>query len=252
MIVSRRVMVGLNWFLDSFVPPILRDSFVFSLVSQLITKGAPMSFRKFRSEAFEMTDQQFRDFYEKTALRVHQGATDLSPKSAEAVRRAVTAGPVLEAGCGRGWLAKEISKSHRVVATDVSLTGSYAEIGENMPSLVECNLEALPFSDGQFPTVVCTHTLEHVLDFQKAIGELRRVCSGTLVVVVPRQRPYDVTFSPHLHFFPYRWSLLAYTGVAYLHSLTLVGGDWLLIEHHHGESPQSPDAPTVRDSATDD
>jgi hypothetical protein len=51
-----------------------------------------------------------------------------------------------------------------------------------------------------------------------------------VVVVVPRQRPYRSTFNPHLHFFPYEFSLLAWTGTERPHSLSLAGGDWLYVE----------------------
>lgn len=41
------------------------------------------------------------------------------------------------------------------------------------------NIYNLPFSDRQFKTVLCSHTLEHVVDPVKFYGELRRV--GTKV-----------------------------------------------------------------------
>jgi ubiquinone/menaquinone biosynthesis C-methylase UbiE len=93
------------------------------------------------------------------------------------------------------------------------------------------NIEELPFRDGAFDTVVSTHTLEHVQHLAAAIAELRRVARERLVVVVPRQRPYRVTFNPHIQFFPYRFSLLAWTGTEHEHRLELVGGDWLYVEH---------------------
>jgi hypothetical protein len=51
-----------------------------------------------------------------------------------------------------------------------------------------------------------------------------------MVVVVPHQRPYHATFNPHIHFFPYKFSLLAWTGTDNPHTLDLVGGDWLYVE----------------------
>ena len=69
-------------------------------------------------------------------------------------------------------------------------------------------IESLPFPDGHFDTVICTHVLEHILDLRKALQELRRVCARQLIVVVPLEREYLFTFNPHIHFFPYPHSFL--------------------------------------------
>lgn len=232
MIIGRRVSVLLNRFLDEVVPPFIRDSFIFSLMARAVFRNAPFSAAEFKERAFEMSDLDFRRYYEETELRVHQGETDLSPKSAQGVLDAVESGPVLEVGCGRGWLARRLAEKFPTVATDISLRGSYASLDQSGFSAVESDASHIPFPDKSFQTVVCTHTLEHVTNFQESLSELRRVCAGRLIVVVPRQRAYRITFSPHIHFFPYRWSVLAYTGSKYLESLDLVGGDWLLIEDH--------------------
>lgn len=235
MIIGRRITVLLNRFVDEAVPPFIRESFVFSRLAKFVFKDAPYSIQDFKEHAFEMPPSEFRRFYEETRLRIHQGDTDLSPASAVAVLDAIQDGPVLEVGCGRGWLSKQISAKHETVATDISLRGSYVSLAHEGFAAVESDAANIPFADNSFPTVVCTHVLEHVTDFQRSISELRRVCSGRLVIVVPRQRAYKVTFSPHLHFFPYRWSVLAYTGAENLDSLELVGGDWLLIEDHSSQ-----------------
>ena len=51
---------------------------------------------------------------------------------------------------------------------------------------------------------------------------------------MPRQRPYRVTFNPHIHFFPYEFSLLAWTGTDRPYRCELVGGDWLYVEEQTG------------------
>lgn len=232
MIIGRRITVLLNSFLDQCVPPILRDSVIFRFAAKLVFKNAPYSIEEFKDQAFEMPPSEFRRFYEETQLRVHQGDTDLSPGSAAAVLSSIDQGPVLEVGCGRGWLAQQIAANHQTFATDISLRGSYVSLSHSGFTAVEADAATIPFLDNAFPTVVCTHVLEHVTDFQRTLSELRRVCAGRLIIVLPKQRPYRVTFSPHLHFFPYRFSVLAYTGTQNLVSLQLVGGDWLLIEDH--------------------
>ena len=68
--------------------------------------------------------------------------------------------------------------------------------------------ESLPFEDGAFDTVICTHVIEHLLDYRKAISELRRIAKQRLIIVVPREREYIYSFNPHFNFFPYSYSFL--------------------------------------------
>jgi len=93
----------------------------------------------------------------------------------------------------------------------------------------EENLGGLSFPDRSFDTVVCTHTLEHVLDLPRAVAELRRVARDRVIIVVPRQRPYRFTFDLHVRFFPLRCSVLdCFPAVPGLVSRRLenLGGDW--------------------------
>src|SRR5260370_40764776 len=73
---------------------------------------------------------------------------------------------------------------------------------------VAAKIEQLPFPDRSFDTVVCTHVLEHILDYRSAIAELRRIVRRRLIIVVPREREYKYTFNPHFNFFPYPHSFL--------------------------------------------
>lgn len=59
---------------------------------------------------------------------------------------------------------------------------------------VQADITDLPFEDGEWDTIVCSHVLEHVGDDAQAIRELRRVVApgGTVVVMVPT-RPGTVT-----------------------------------------------------------
>ena len=73
---------------------------------------------------------------------------------------------------------------------------------------VAAMIEKLPFADGEFDTVVCTHVIEHVLEYRQAIAELRRIARRRLIIVVPREREYRYSFNPHFNFFPYTHSFL--------------------------------------------
>ena len=69
-------------------------------------------------------------------------------------------------------------------------------------------IERLPFSDRAFDTVVCTHVVEHILDYRAAIAEIRRIAARRLIIVVPREREGLYSFNPHFNFFPYKHSFL--------------------------------------------
>lgn len=52
---------------------------------------------------------------------------------------------------------------------------------------LNADLQRLPFPDGSYDLVVCSHVLEHVPDDRAAMRELRRICSsrGRVLIMVP-------------------------------------------------------------------
>ncbi len=160
----------------------------------------------FKDSVFGMTEQEFAGVYQRTAdTHSLQGETDLNAECLDRLLADITNTDVLDVGCGRGFLADRLSRSNQVRACDIMLTDG---LSTTYPKVrFEANIEALPFEDGQFDTVVCTHTVEHVQDLSKALSELRRVARNHLYIIVPRQRPDKYTFSLHTQFFPYQWSI---------------------------------------------
>ena len=57
----------------------------------------------------------------------------------------------------------------------------------HVPNFVEADLTRLPFGDGEFDIVICSHVLEHVPDDRVAIREMKRVLApgGVALVLVP-------------------------------------------------------------------
>ena len=53
---------------------------------------------------------------------------------------------------------------------------------------VQVDIQALPFADGEFDLVLCSHVLEHIHDDRLAMREMHRVCSpgGTVLIMVPQ------------------------------------------------------------------
>ncbi len=227
---SRETSNRINDVLDAWVPPALRDSRPFAALSRRLYRTLAIDINDLKDVAFEISDAEYAAFYRDLQSRFDQGETDLTAASADGVIESVIGDRVLDVACGKGYLARRLSADRFVVGCDIALqTGDRALVHHGFVPC-EASIERLPFRDSSFDTVVTTHTLEHVRDLHGALQELRRVARRRLVIVVPRQRPYRVTFNPHIQFFPYRWSLLAWTGTANPHSCELVGDDWLYVE----------------------
>ncbi|MFL6117046.1 MAG: class I SAM-dependent methyltransferase [Catenulispora sp.] len=196
-------------------------------------------FLDFKDQAFALSDPEFARVYgHVNGASALQGETDLNERCAEKILESLRGTTVLEAGCGRGYLAGRMARTHEVTATDIVLDASAVARYRDV-EFTTANVEALPFPDRSFDTVVCTHTLEHVQNLQQAIRELRRVARQRVIIVVPRQRPYKYGFNLHIHFFPYAWSLqghLGYREDAEIRDL----GDWYYHEDAERVALSSP------------
>lgn len=224
---SRNITTKIAFVLDELVPPILRDSKWFMWLPFRALFGAKSEhFFRFKKYAFDLSPEEFKQSYQDTASAHIDRETDLNAGCTAEILKNIVGENVLEVGCGRAYLAAQVSKLANITACDMRISN---ELRHQHPDLDlrEINIEELPFEDDAFDTVISTHTLEHVLDIVKAIAELRRIAKKRLIIVVPKQRPYKYTFDLHLHFFPYKWSLLAFmAGAGSVGEIKLLGGDW--------------------------
>ena len=131
-------------------------------------------------------------------------------------------GTVLDLGCGDGRLTLALRGRH-IVGADVSrvaLDRAGPRVSDRDIELVELTPGAvLPWDDGTFDLVLLAETIEHVVDTQTLLSEVRRVlhAGGELAVTTPAHgrrtglsmltRGFERTFdplSPHLRFFTKR------------------------------------------------
>jgi len=66
------------------------------------------------------------------------------------------------------------------------------------------DIQELPYQDGEFDVALCSETLEHVANLEKAIDELLRVCKKAIVITVPHENKESVEKNikqniPHAH-----------------------------------------------------
>lgn len=75
---------------------------------------------------------------------------------------------------------------------------------QDVPNFVQVtDIYALPFEDGQFENVLCSHTIEHVEDPARFFAELKRVGRNVTLVIPP---VWDV--SAALNILEHRWIFL--------------------------------------------
>ncbi len=232
---SRDLTRWVHFIFDQCLPPLLRDSKWFMwLPFKLLFKDKAEIFFSFKERAPHLSAEEFREIYARAAPVFIQRDTDLNQDSVEAIMQQAVGKTVLDIACGRGYLCRRLAgRGHEVTGADIVIDPALVQAHPEI-RFQQANLEALPFPDAAFDTVICAHTLEHVQNPQQAINELRRVCAGRLIIVVPRQRPYRFTFDLHLHFFPYAVNLLSLLGDKGKHwRCRELGGDWFYLEDRH-------------------
>jgi len=170
-------------------------------------KNAKIVF-EFKEKVPFMDKDDFAKIYSNFEKYDPDRETDLNNGCIEKIIANIKGESVLEAGCGKAFLAGKISGlGYKITAVDIKIDEKIKSKYSNVIFKNE-TIENLSFEDNKFDTVICTHTLEHVEDLPVAIKELRRVTKKRLIIVVPKQRPYKYTFDLHVHFFPYVFSFL--------------------------------------------
>jgi 2-polyprenyl-3-methyl-5-hydroxy-6-metoxy-1,4-benzoquinol methylase len=208
----------LRYVLEELVPPALRDSILFRKVAELAWSKHVNALSDFRRRAPFLTEEEYAALYQAHP-RVHED-TDNSEACVHKIIGDVVGSSVCDIGCGTGYLLERIRERHvdtvtRLVGVDFLLT-EIPKTCTQIPKVptvefLKAKVEALPFGNREFDTVTCTHVLEHILDYRKALMELRRIARRRLIIVVPREREARYTLNPHFQFFPYPESFLRAT-----------------------------------------
>jgi 2-polyprenyl-3-methyl-5-hydroxy-6-metoxy-1,4-benzoquinol methylase len=132
----------------------------------------------------------------------------------------ITLGRILDVGSGDGYFADRVSRlkgSGEVFGIDISETAiNKAKINYPTLNFSQGQIESLAFSDSFFDTVFAIEVLEHIVDVQRAIEELRRVLKKggylaitttdfnllkRLIIAAFFFRRYFAPTHPHIRFF---------------------------------------------------
>ncbi|MGI2032918.1 class I SAM-dependent methyltransferase [Rhizobium panacihumi] len=204
---KRETTNKIRFVLEDVLPPILRDSSAYLWLAKRVWGEHVTKLAEFRERAPFLTAEEYADLY-RNHPRVHEG-TDNSAACIDRINGMISGESICDVGCGTGALLTHIRRAHpqlkRVAGVDFVIDDASAIPGVEY---FAAKVEQLPFADGEFDTVICTHVIEHVLEYRQAIAELRRIARKRLIIVVPREREAKYTFNPHFNFFAYTHSFL--------------------------------------------
>jgi 2-polyprenyl-3-methyl-5-hydroxy-6-metoxy-1,4-benzoquinol methylase len=102
----------------------------------------------------------------------------------------------LDAGCGVGYGAAMLARAGAasVVGADID-PAAIAQARQREPSaeFIVADVSEMPFDDAEFELAVCFEAIEHVVDQDKALDELRRVLApgGVLAISSPNRGVYE-------------------------------------------------------------
>lgn len=227
---KREITTKIRYVLDEFVPPLIRDSRWFMWPFFVLAYGtlSVARFMDFKSRAYEMTDEEYTDFYSRLGKSVsRRRLTDLNESSIKFIESNIPAADnlsLLDVGAGNGYLLRRLGKQYpwqRLAGVDVCQDCSDRASFELYSGI----LPNLPFKDKEFDVVTCTHVIEHLLDVELSVKELLRVTKKRVFVVLPRQRYYYYTLDEHLNFYPQIAPLVRLFQPYPVHSV-LLEGDW--------------------------
>lgn len=201
---NRKITRVINYILDEFIPSVLRDNrFLMFPLFFLWFKGRNvLKLMEFKSYFHKLSEAEFKNIYNDYHKSIKGRVTDLHDDILSLILKNIGLDKqlkIVDIGCGSGYLLKQLkdygyNNLHGVdIVDEVELDGATYYKG---------NIEKLVFEDDSFDVVICSNTLEHVRELERAVLELKRITKNKLIVTVPCQKYFRYTFDLHINFFP--------------------------------------------------
>lgn len=109
-------------------------------------------------------------------------------------------------GGAEGYTANLVKHLFKAEVTTTDLSENACKMAKEIFNInaIPADIHNLPFKDKEFEAVLCSETLEHVTDYQKAINELLRITGKVLIITVPHETEEIVAQNialniPHAH-----------------------------------------------------
>ncbi len=109
-------------------------------------------------------------------------------------------------GGAEGYTANLVRNLFKTEVTITDLSENACKMAKEIFGIkaIPADIHNLPFRDKEFEAVLCSETLEHVTDYQKAITELLRITGKVLIITVPHETREIVAKNiamkiPHAH-----------------------------------------------------
>lgn len=228
---NRTLTNKIRYVLDEMMPPVIRNSRWFMWPFYYIAYGGrnisqAMDFKK---NVYQWSKEELIEFYSNLNSISRNRPTDISENTIPEIIRECSGNfnSILDAGCGKGYLLNLLAGKFPS-AKLYGLDFVDANPGEKKYKFVNGEVSDLPFGDKSIDLVICAHTIEHIINPEKAVAELKRVARKKLILITPKQKYFYYTLDEHVNFFPEIEPLLKLInepGVKY----QLIDGDWFVV-----------------------
>ncbi len=226
---KREITNIIRYVMDEWIPPVIRDSrwFMYPAYYYWFKGKYIKEIMDFKKNVFQMSSGEYVAFYQKVRSRTEGRPTDMNAASLRHILKNTDAASetLLDVGCGKGYLLKTLltEKNYKLTGCEI-----HNHLGDMNVDFVSGFAENLPFPDKSFDIVTCTHTIEHIINIQEAIKELKRVAKKQLIIVTPKQKYYFYTLDLHVWFFPAKEYLIKEIGLEN-YTCEDIKGDWVYV-----------------------
>jgi ubiquinone/menaquinone biosynthesis C-methylase UbiE len=228
---NRDVTNVIRYVMDELLPPAIRDNkyFMYPFFYYAFNGKDIKTVMEFKSLVNFISDEEYERIYRELDPIGKYRPTDLNKKCVEKILSEVTEDmeSVIDIGCGRGYFLEQLVKKGAKNIWGCDLFDAVPVQGTNYQ---KGNIEHLPFDDKSFDVVICSHILEHVKDFDKAVNEIKRIAKKKVIVTVPKQRYFYYTLDLHVRFFYHPAELAAAMKMEKYEIFTL-NGDFVFVGH---------------------
>jgi SAM-dependent methyltransferase len=234
---NRGITNVIRFLMDELVPPFVRDSKVFMYPFYYFAyRGRNIKeVMDFKKNVFSYSPQQYADFYNNLNTISRNRATDLNQACVKFVLDEIDENDksVIDVGCGSGFMLNKVKERYPNIER-VGFDIKDADGNESF-TYVQGNIEKLPFPDKAFDVVMSSHTIEHLLNLDLCLEELKRITRRKLILVTPCQRYFYYTLDEHVNFFPIKETLTHRIGIEN-HKCLKLNGDWAYVGYISCES----------------